>query len=218
MTEPEEVPEEAPATEAAAPEANAGNTAYAQPRPDPGDPNGPTLQEALQQVRVLGQEIADMKDKMLRVMADADNTRRRSERDLRDTAKFAVTAFARDMLSVSDNLKRALEAIPADQLETNAQLKTIYEGVEATERELMRAMAKNGITKIEPLGQKFDPNMHEVIFEIPSMDSEPGTVLQVVETGYMIHERLLRPARVGIAKNEGAPPAPESGGIVDQEV
>ncbi len=237
MTEPEEAPQEVPEeVPAAAPYSDSSgmpqNEMYAQPptasvektsptqpqaRPDPGDPNGPTLQEALQQIRMLNQEVADMKDKMLRALADVDNTRRRSERDLKDTAKFAVTAFARDMLSVSDNLKRALEAIPSDQLESNEQLKTIYEGVEATERELMRSMAKNGITKIEPLDQKFDPNMHEVILEIPSFDKAPGTVMQVVETGYMIHERLLRPARVAIAKNAMAPPA-ESGGIVDQEV
>jgi len=179
------------------------------------DPNGPTLAEALQQIEVLGKEAADMKDKMLRALADAENTRRRAERDRIDASKFAVTGFARDMLSVSNNLRRALEAIPADQRSSNEQLKTIYEGVEATERELLRVFEKNGITKIEPLGQKFDPNLHEVIFEIPSADKEAGTVLQVVEPGYMIQERLLRPARVGVAKNDGGSAA---GSMVDQQV
>lgn len=178
------------------------------------DPNGPTLEEALKQIEALGKEAADMKDKMLRALADAENTRRRAERDRTDASKFAVTGFARDMLSVSGNLRRALEAIPADQRNNNEQLKTIYEGVEATERELLRVFEKNGITKIDPIGQKFDPNLHEVIFEIPSADKEAGTVLQVVEPGFMIHERLLRPARVGVAKNDGAPVA---GSTVDQQ-
>jgi molecular chaperone GrpE len=179
------------------------------------DPNGPTLAEALKQIEALGKEAAEAKDKMLRALADAENTRRRAERDRADAHKFAVTGFARDMLSVSGNLRRALEAIPADQRNNNEQLKTIYEGVEATERELLRVFERNGITKIEPLNQKFDPNQHEVIFEIPSADKEAGTVLQVVEPGYMIHERLLRPARVGVAKNDGAPAA---GSKIDQQV
>ena len=119
------------------------------------------------------------------------------------------------MLSVSGNLRRALDAIPEDQRNSNEQLKSIYEGVEATERELLRAFEKNGIVKIDPIGQKFDPNLHEVIFEIPSADKEAGTVLQVVELGYLIHERLLRPARVGVAKNDGGSAA---GSSVDQQV
>jgi molecular chaperone GrpE len=180
------------------------------------DPNGPTLEEALQQIEVLNKDAAEAKDKMLRALADADNTRRRAERDRADTSKFAVTGFARDMLTVSDNLRRALNAIPEGQRKDNEQLNTIYEGVEATERELLRVFEKNNIVKIEPLGQKFDPNLHEVIFEIPSADKEAGTVLQVVEPGYMIHERLLRPARVGVAKNDGVPTG--SGSTIDQEV
>ncbi len=200
MTElqPDEIPEEE----------NADQTLY------PPDPNGPTLAEALQQIATLNKDAAEAKDKMLRALADADNTRRRAERDRADATKFAVTGFARDLLTVSDNLRRALNAIPADQRNGNEQLKTIYEGVEATERELLRVFEKNSITKIEPLNQKFDPNLHEVIFEIPSADKEPGIVLQVVEPGYMIHERLLRPARVGVAKNDGS----IAGSTVDQQV
>jgi molecular chaperone GrpE len=181
------------------------------------DPNGPTMEEALKQIEALGKEAAESKDKMLRALADAENTRRRAERDRVDASKFAVSGFARDLLSVSDNLRRALNAIPAEQRNSNEQLKTIYEGVEATERELLRVFEKNYIEKIEPLGQKFDPNLHEVIFEIPSTDKEGGTVLQVVEPGYMIHERLLRPARVGVAKNDGGSIA-GSGSTIDQEV
>ena len=179
------------------------------------DPNGPTLEEALQQIAALNERAAEAHDKMLRALADADNTRRRADRDRQDTAKFSVANFARDLLTVSDNLRRALNAIPADQRNGNEQLKTIYEGVEATERELLRIFEKNSIKKIEPLNQKFDPNLHEVIFEIPSADKAPGTVMQVVEPGYMIHERLLRPARVGVAKGGEAP---SEGSIVDQQV
>ena len=180
------------------------------------DPNGPTLTEALQQIEILNKEAAESKDKMLRALADAENTRRRAERDRTDASKFAVTGFARDMLSVSDNLRRALNAIPAEQRNSNEQLKTIYEGVEATERELLRIFEKNGIIKVDPLNQKFDPNLHEVIFEIPSADKEAGTILQVVEAGYLIQERLLRPARVGVAKNDGS--AVSAGSTIDQEV
>jgi molecular chaperone GrpE len=175
---------------------------------------GPTLAEALKQIEVLGKEAAEAKDKMLRALADAENTRRRAERDRTDASKFAVTGFARDMLSVSDNLRRALNAISPEQRAGNEQLKTIYEGVEATERELLRIFEKNGIVKVDPLNQKFDPNLHEVIFEIPSTDKEGGTILQVVEPGYLIQERLLRPARVGVAKNDGM----AAGSTVDQQV
>ncbi len=199
MAEPEEIPAE-------------DNTENMKPE-SAADPNAPTLEEALQQIAALDKKAAEAHDKMLRALADAENTRRRAERDREDTAKFAVTSFARDLLSVSDNLKRALDAMPADQRGGNA----IYEGVAATERELMRILEKNGIKKIEPLNQKFDPNVHEVIFEIPSADKPAGTVLQVVETGYMIHERLLRPARVGVSKNDGTAPGGE-GSIIDQEV
>ena len=177
---------------------------------------GPTLAEALQQIEILNKEAAEAKDKMLRALADAENTRRRAERDRTDASKFAVTGFARDMLSVSDNLRRALNAIPADQRSGNEQLNTIYEGVEATERELLRIFEKNGIVKVDPLNKKFDPNLHEVIFEIPSADKEAGIILQVVEPGYLIQERLLRPARVGVAKNDGS--VVGAGSTIDQEV
>jgi molecular chaperone GrpE len=209
MTEP--LPEETSPEETSS-ETSEEQTLY------PPDPNGPTLAEALQQIAALNKQAAEAQDKMLRALADAENTRRRSERDRQDTAKFSVTGFARDLLTVSDNLRRALNAIPSDHRDANEQLNTIYEGVEATERELLRVFEKNSIMKIEPLGQKFDPNLHEVIFEIPSADKEPGTVMQVVEPGYMIHERLLRPARVGVAKAMDGGAAPSGGSMVDRQV
>lgn len=177
--------------------------------------NGPTLQEALQQIAMLTERETEMKDKMLRALAEAENTRRRAEKDRQDTAKFSVSQFARALLTVADNLRRALNAIPADQREGNA----IYEGVAATERELLRTFENNGIKKIDPEGQKFDPNLHEVMFEMPSADKEPGTVMQVIDAGYMIHERLLRPARVGVAKAvDGESNTPPAGSSIDQEV
>ncbi|MFH1158085.1 MAG: nucleotide exchange factor GrpE [Pseudomonadota bacterium] len=169
---------------------------------------------AAQQIAELTKKLAETSDKMLRALAEAENTRRRAERERQDTAKFSVAGFARDLLTVSDNLRRALNAIPQDERDRNEQLKTIFTGVEATERELLRIFENNGIKKIDPLHQKFDPNLHEVIFETEAEGKAPGTVVQVVEPGYMIHERLLRPARVGLAKGDGAP----EGAKVDKQV
>jgi molecular chaperone GrpE len=163
----------------------------------------PTLDEALRQIAELNKKVAETTDKMLRALAEAENTRRRAERERQDTAKFSVSSFARDLLTVSDNLRRALNAIPAGERDRNEQLKSIFTGVEATERELLRVFESNGIKKIDPLNQKFDPNLHEVLFEAPAEGKPSGTIIQVVEPGYMIHERLLRPARVGVAKNDG---------------
>lgn len=152
----------------------------------------------------LDAKLAEANDKMLRALAEVENIRRRAERDRQDISKFAVSSFARDLLSVADNMHRALQAITPEQRETNEALKNIYIGVEATERELMRLFEKNGIKKQEPLDQKFDPNLHEVMFEAEVPGKAPGTVIQIIEPGYTIHERLLRPARVGVAKGDGS--------------
>ena len=157
---------------------------------------------AIAQARVaeLEAKLADISDKAMRALADADNTRKRLEKERQDTAKFAVSSFARGLLSVADNLGRALSAITPEQRTQEGPLKTIFTGVEATERELQRALESNGIKKIDPLGHTFDPNLHEVMFEIDAPDQKPGTILQVMEPVYMIHDRLLRSARVGVAK------------------
>lgn len=176
---------------------------------------GPTLEEALKQIAALEAARADANDKMLRALAEAENTRRRAERDRQDTAKFSVASFARDMLTVADNLKRALNAITPEQRAQDELLRNLFTGVEATERELQRALEKNGIKKVDPLGQKFDPNQHEVMFETPAAPGVAGgTVTQVIDVGYMIHERLLRPARVGVAKGEDM----SEGARLDQQV
>lgn len=164
-------------------------------------------------VAELEAKLKDTTDKALRALAEAENTRKRAERDRQDTAKFAVSSFARDLLGVADNLRRALQAITPEQQAAHEILKTIYTGVEATERELLRALEKNGIKKIEPLDQPFDPNFHEVMFEADIPGKPPGTIIQILEPGYTIHERILRPARVGVARGEA-----QSGPRLDQEV
>ena len=151
-------------------------------------------------------EIAELNDRLLRALAETENVRRRGQRDREETAKFAITGFARDVLSVADNLRRALEALPEDAGESEA-LSSLVGGIELTERELAAIFQRHGVEKIDPAGEKFDHNLHEAMFEIPTADAEPGTVMQVVETGYVLNGRLLRAARVGIAK---APPEVET--------
>jgi molecular chaperone GrpE len=141
-------------------------------------------------------EIADLKDKLLRALAEGENMRRRFQKEREDTAKYAIAGFARDMLTVADNLRRALAA--ATGAGDNAR--ALVEGIEMTEREMLTAFERHGIRRIDPAGQKFNHEQHEAMFEVPTADAPPGTVVQVLDVGYMIHDRLLRPARVGIAK------------------
>ncbi len=147
-------------------------------------------------------ENIELKDKVLRALAEAENTRRRAEKDKDDTRKFAISNFAKSLLPVLDNFRRALDSVTEEQKQENETLGNLMIGIEATERELLKAFEQNKIEKINPVGQQFDPNFHEVMFEMDAAGQEPGTVMQVIETGYKINERLLRPARVGIAKGE----------------
>ena len=159
--------------------------------------------EALQlKVEALQGELDASKDKMLRAVADAENTKRRALKERDDASKFAVSGFSREMLPVADNLRRALDAIP-DDVKSDERIANLIDGIEATERELLRAFEKNGLQKIAALEQKFDPNFHEVMFETPMPDKAPGTIIQVMETGYTLHGRLIRPARVGVVKDDG---------------
>ena len=153
----------------------------------------------------LEQQLAEANDKMLRALAEAENVRRRAAREREDTAKYAISGFARDVLTVTDNLRRAMDAVSPEAREANAELKNIHTGLEMTERALLRELEKNGIRKVDPAGEAFDPNLHEVMFETDAPGAAPGTVVQVVEPGDVIHERLLRPARVGVAKGAAAP-------------
>ncbi len=154
----------------------------------------------------LAAENEELKDRALRLAAEMENLRRRTQRDVADARTYAVTNFARDMLGVSDNLKRALEAIPADALAAgDAGFKSLAEGVEMTERAMLSALERHGVKKLEPEGEKFDPNFHQAMFEIPNTEVPNNTVVQVVQTGYVIGDRVLRPAMVGVAK--GGPKA-----------
>lgn len=150
-------------------------------------------------------ENAEMRDQLLRALADAENTRRRAARDKEDTAKFAVSGFARDLLDTADNLRRALEAVPEDAKSGDPALATLVEGVEATERQMLTVFAKHGLVKIEPLGEPFDPNYHQAMFEVPDSGYAPGTVAHVMQPGYVLNGRLIRPAMVGVAKGEPPP-------------
>ena len=149
---------------------------------------------------LFAKEIAELKDKLLRTLADMENLRRRSQKDREDAVKFSAANFARDMLSVADNLRRATESIPKEDEADGVSLAAFIEGISLTEKELISTLERHGIRKIEPMGEKFDPKFHEAMYEVPSVDAENGTVMQVVEAGYVIHDRLLRPAKVGIAK------------------
>jgi molecular chaperone GrpE len=144
-------------------------------------------------------ELAEAKAAMLYAQAETQNVRRRLEKDAQDARAYAATSFARDILSVSDNLDRALQAIPAD-LREDERFKGLVTGLEATGRELASVFERNGITKISALGEKLDPNRHQAMIELPTADAEPGTVVQEMQAGYMIRDRLLRPALVAVAR------------------
>ena len=145
-------------------------------------------------------EVADYRDKALRALAETENVRRRLEREREDTARYAISRFAGDLLSVADNLRRALDAVPAGAVERDEFLAKLVNGVGATERTMLSVLEKNGVKKIDPIGEKFDPNFHEVLFEMDAPNQPAGTVVQVLEAGYTIGDRLLRPARVAVAK------------------
>jgi molecular chaperone GrpE len=172
-----------------------------------------SLEQALAAAR---QEAQQFKDQLLRAMAETENTRRRAQRDREDAQKYGISNFAREVLSVADNLRRALEAIPSDALQSDEVLKTLYDGVAATERQLEVALGKQQIERVWPEGERFDSNFHQAMFEVPDTGKPAGTVVQVLQAGYKIHDRLLRPALVGVAKagaaaaNDAAP-----GGTID---
>ncbi len=150
--------------------------------------------------------VEEMRERLLRALADAENTRRRAERDREDALKYAITRFARDILAVADNLRRALGSVDdAAKAEGGAALEALLSGVEVTERELMNIFARHGIVQVDPQpGEKFDPNLHQAMAEVPGTGQPSGTVVQVTQTGFVIGDRLLRPAMVLVAKDAGA--------------
>jgi molecular chaperone GrpE len=154
----------------------------------------------------LSEEVGKLKDQLLRTLAELENYRKRAEREREEMAKFAITGFARDLLTVSDNLRRALESVPEDHEHPEKLLKSLVEGVEITEKELIFAFKKHGIEKIEPLGQPFDHHLHQAMFELDESDQPPGTVVHVLQPGYQLNGRLLRPAMVGVVKGKNNGP------------
>ena len=177
---------------------------------EPGHAHGPdpfAVVEALNaENKALKEEAAALKDKALRGLADMENLRRRTEKEMADARAYAVTRFATDMLTVADNLSRALDCVPKEARDAaDGPFKALVEGIELTERDLHSQLARHGVKKLEPLDTKFDPNFHQAIFEIPDESVPQGTVRQVMQTGYSIGERVLRPAMVGVSK--GGPKA-----------
>jgi len=159
-------------------------------------------------VEALAKEAADARDKMLRTLAEMENLRKRTAREVSDARTYGITGFARDVLDIADNLQRALDALPAEaRANADPGLNALIEGVELTERSLLNTLEKNGVKKFDPAGQKFDPNFQQAMYEVPDASVPSGTVVQVVQTGYMIGERVLRPALVGVSKG-GAKAAP----------
>ena len=204
-SQPQDTPPSHPASSGSEPET------FTQPRP-------PSEQDA--SAEQLERELAEMKDKYVRAVAEAENVRKRTSRERQDISKYAISSFAKDLLDFADNFRRGIESLPEELKQTDERIKNTLDGIEAMERELLKIFEKHGIQKMEPMDQKFDPNFHEVMFETPSDGKEPGTIVHLVEPGYMLHDRLLRPARVGVAKDDGtqADTPPAGGQNLDEEI
>src|SRR5713226_4060158 len=165
--------------------------------------NGPAPPDAA----TLAKEVAEYKDKLLRVLADMENLRRRTDREVADARAYAVSGLARDVIGVDDNLRRALEAAGESAAVIEGPAKALHEGVELIERELLKVLERHGVKRFDPKGAKFDPNFHQAIFEVCDANVPAGSVAQVIQPGYVIGERVLRPAIVGVSK-EGPKPVP----------
>src|SRR3954469_15030951 len=161
-------------------------------------------------VEAVTKELAEARDKTLRTLAEMENLRQRTRREVADAKTYGITGFARDVLDIADNLQRALDAVPAEaKANADPGLKALIEGVELTERSLLNTLEKHGVKKFDPSGEKFDPNFQQAMYEVPDPPVPAGTVVQVVQAGYMIGDRILRPALVGVSKG-GAKAAPVS--------
>ena len=170
-------------------------------------PVTPEMADMISRVAALEEENAQLKNDVLYARADVENLRRRMEQQLEERGKYAVGNFAKDMLSVADNLQRALENVPADKRGEDAFLDNLAKGVEMTERELMTVFGRYGIVQVAAMNERFDPHVHQAVMEVPNPDVPSGTITMVMQTGYLIHDRLLRPAMVGVAKG-GPKPEP----------
>ncbi|MGE0846790.1 MAG: nucleotide exchange factor GrpE [Flavobacteriaceae bacterium] len=189
-----------------------------------GEPAPETPEAAVARIEA---ERDDLRDRLLRLAAEMENLRKRTEREVKESAQYAVTGFARDMLTVGDNLARALEAVPAElRARADEGLESLINGVEMTAREMHNVLERHGVKRLDPKGERFDPNFHQAMFEVPDPSVPSGTVTNVVQAGYVIGQRVLRPAMVGVSKGgpkTGAQPAgeadePTAGGAVDKSV
>jgi molecular chaperone GrpE len=169
------------------------------------------VDEAAAREEALAAEVAELKDQLLRALAEVENVRRRGQKERDDASKYAIANFAREIVTVVDNLRRAIEAVPAQALATDDNLKSLLTGVELTERSLLAALERFGIKRIDPLGEKFDHNFHQAMMQVDDPTKPAGTVVQVMQSGYTLHDRLLRPAMVAVSKGGPAASAPPAG-------
>lgn len=160
------------------------------------------------EVDTLQGQIADLTDRLLRAHAEMDNIRKRADRDREDTAKYAISKFARDVVAVADNFERAVQAVPAGAAEQDTALKALIEGVSMTERELLNVFERHGVRRINPRGEAFNPHQHQAMMEMENAEVAPGTVLEVYQSGYVLEDRVLRPAMVVVSKGGPKPQRP----------
>jgi molecular chaperone GrpE len=186
--------------------AEAANNNVNQPAgaPTESEPEAPAVEV---DIAALQTELTETKDRLLRALAETENVRRRAQRDREEASKYAVAGFAKELLSVADNLRRALDSLPEAEARDQRTL-SLLAGVEATERELLRAFERHGIRRVDPRGERFDHNFHEAVFEAERPEHPAGTIVEVLQPGYVLHDRLLRPAMVGVAKQQATPPEP----------
>lgn len=206
----EEAPADATGAGGTGPTANrTGPSAHDATTGSPGDRKveeaTPSAQDA--QIVALAAEVTDLKDRLLRAHAEMDNIRKRSEREKADTQKYAVSRFAHDILTVGDNFQRAIDAVPAQAAEQDPALKSFLEGVTMTERELINVLERHGIKRMQAHGEVFNPHQHQAVMETQNADVPSGTIIQVLQAGYMIEDRVLRPAMVVVAKGGPKPAA-----------
>ncbi len=179
----------------------------------------PTEDAAEERIATLEAEVSELKDQLLRSLAETENVRRRAQRDKADAAKYAAAPLLRDLLAVADNLSRAVTSVPDGAEADDERLAALLDGVKLTEKELGAVFERHHIVKLEPIGEALDPHRHEAMFEVPDPQQPSGTVVQVVQPGYLLHDRLLRPAQVGVSKGGPAKaPAGDQGGAVNGEV
>jgi len=190
-----------------------GPQAPGAPQDAPQDAPGEGAKALQDIVAALQVEVADLKDKWLRAHAEVDNIRKRAERERDEAAKYSITKLARDIVGVGDNFQRAIDAVPAGAADKDPALKSFLEGVTMTERELLNVLDRHGIRRVQPLNEQFNPHLHQAVTQVARTDVPAGTIVEVYQAGYMIEERVLRPAMVGVAQGGAKPPPVPEGSV-----